>query len=238
MIYIYSVIFWITGILVFLTGAFLTAIFYNLDRWLDRKGDFIHIISRYFGRVMLWVTRIDVEITGLENINKDKTMLIIANHQSLFDIFLMDGYLPLNFRYVVKKELYSLPILGFCLKAENQIPVDRQHKKEGVKSIKEASEMIAKGRSILIFAEGTRSRDGKVREFKRGSFLVATNTKVDILPVTINGTFLIMRPKKFLIHPGRVKVVIHPPIKTRNLSRAEAKGLAERVQRIVIDGLK
>jgi len=238
MIYINTIILWTLGIVVFLIGSSIATIVYPFDKWFHKSGDYIHIISRYFGKAILYISRTSIQVDGLDNINRDRVYIIISNHQSLFDIFVMDSCIPLQFRFIVKMELYGVPILGWCLRIENQIMLDRNNRRKALESINKAVSTIRNGRSVLIFPEGTRSRDGSIKQFKKGSFIVATRTKASILPITINGTFNILQPKKLLIYPSNVKVTIHPPFETKGLSRLEEKGLAEKIQHIVASELQ
>lgn len=237
-LYIKNIIIWPLGIIVFLVGSLFAILAYPIDRMLNLPGDSVHIVSRYFGRTMLWLCGIEVKVDGLENIYRDRAQLICANHQSLFDIFILDSILPVQFRFVVKKELHSLPILGLCIRIERQICLDRKNVRKGIESMKQAGKLISQGRSVAIFPEGTRSKDGNVKKFKKGSFLIATASNAPVVPVTIDGSFHIMPKNSFLIHPDSVSVKIGLPIETEGLSRAEQKQLSEKVRGIITDGLE
>jgi len=232
-----SILSWIAGLIIFIAGAFVSIAVSPFDRWYHRKGDFIHIVSRYFGRSLLWTGGINVQVLGLENLPRDRAVLICANHQSLFDIALLDGFLPLQFRFVVKKELFSLPILGLCLILEHQVKLDRKNRRKGIESIRKASELIKTGRSVAVFPEGTRSPDGTVKPFRKGSLLIATDSRIPVLPVTISGSYGIMSKGSFRLHSGTVKVIVHPPIETEGLSREEHKTLSEKVRQVIIQGM-
>jgi len=234
----YTIYAWSIGLIVFLIGSTFAIIAYPFDLWEDRSGDFVHLVSRYFGRSLLWVCGIKVYVTGLENLYKDRAQLICANHQSLFDILILDSVLPVQFRFVVKKELSSIPILGWCLKFEKQVLVDRSNRRKGIESIKRAGDLINNGRSVAVFPEGTRSTDGEVKTFRKGSLLIAFETNAPVVPVTIDGSFGIMSKNSFRLHKGRVRVVISPPIKTAGLSRSEQKSLAERTRQVIVSQMR
>ena len=131
-----------------------------------------------------------------------------------------------------------MPILGLCLKIEQHVLLDRKNRRKGIESIKKAGDLISQGRSVVVFPEGTRSTDGHVKKFRKGSLLVVSNTKAPVVPLTINGSFRIMSKKSFRLHPGIVKIVISPPIKTEDLTRSEQKELSERVRQIIIEGME
>lgn len=236
-IMLYTIFVWFSGLIVFFIGSTAAIFFYPFDLWENRSGDLIHIVSRYFARTLLWICRIKVEVKGLENLYTDRAQLICANHQSLFDILILDSILPLQFRFIVKKELYAIPILGLCLKIEHHVLLDRENRRKGIESIKRAGDLISRGRSVVVFPEGTRSTDGQIKKFRKGSMLIVSNTKAPVVPLTINGSFRIMSKKSFRLHPGNVKIVISPPIKTEDLTRSEQKELSEKVRQIIIEGI-
>lgn len=233
-----NIVSWVAGLIIFIAGSLISIMAFPFDRWYRRRGDLIHIVSRYFGRSLLWAGRANVQVRGLENLPQDRPCLICANHQSLFDIALLDGYIPLQFRFVVKKELFSVPLLGLCLIMENQIKLDRKNRRKGIESIRKGSELIKTGRSIAVFPEGTRSPDGTVKPFRKGSLLIATDSRIPVVPVTIDGSYNIMSKGSFRLHPGTVKVIVHPPIETEGLSREDQKVLGERVRQVVIEGME
>ena len=210
----YTIFVWISGLICFIIGSSIAIIFYPIDLWKNRSGDLVHLVSRYFAQVLLWVSRIKIEVKGLENLYTDRAQLICANHQSLFDIPILDSILPIQFRFVVKKELYAVPILGLCLKYEQQVQLDRESRRKGMESIQKAADLIGKGRSVVVFPEGTRSTDSQIKKFRKGSLLIASVSKAPVVPVSINGSFNIMSKKSFRLRPGNVKIVISPPIKT------------------------
>lgn len=234
---LYTIFVWFSGLIVFFIGSTISICIYPFDLWKNRSGDLIHIVSRYFARTLLWISRIKIEVKGLENLYTDRAQLICANHQSLFDILMLDSILPIQFRFIVKKELYAIPILGLCLKFEQHVLLDRKNRRKGLESIKKAGDLISRGKSVVVFPEGTRSTDGQIKKFRKGSLLIVSNTKAPIVPLTINGSFGIMSKKSFRLHPGKVKIVISPPIKTEDLTRSEQKELSEKVRKIVIEGM-
>ena len=173
----------------------------------------------------------------IEVINKcppekmNKNYIIMANHQSAFDIFLIYGYLPFYFNFLSKKEVFEIPIFGRAMKILGTASVDRGNRQGLKDTIKEMEECLARGASILIFPEGTRSEDGKILPFKKGGFLLAKKVKTEILPVVIVGTKDIMPKKSIWVTPFRkVKFYILEPIsETENYNE-----LMERVRNLMI----
>lgn len=174
------------------------------------------IASRYiasnWAKVICWLTPVGVTVEGAENADPLKTYVVVCNHQSQYDIFLVYGWLKLDLKWVLKAELRKAPGVGIGCEKAGHIFVDRSNPENARKSVKEALDDVGDGVGVLFFAEGTRSTDGKLRPFKKGAFRVASSQKLPILPVTIIGTRDIQKPKSLLIFPGKVRMVIHPAI--------------------------
>ncbi len=173
--------------------------------------------------------------SALEKI-KDKSIVVVSNHQSNMDIPLIMGYFPKELAFVAKKEMEALPIMGLWMKKIECIFLDRTDRRAGMLSIKEGVEKIKNGDSVVIFPEGTRSKTGKIAEFKRGSFKLASDAGVHIVPVTIKGTMDIMgKGDKKISKVSNVQLIIEKPIDTSGMDRIEKKGLAKKVSDIIIE---
>lgn len=174
------------------------------------------IASRYvaanWGRIICWMTPVKVTIEGAENANPDNTYVVVCNHQSQYDIFVVYGYLKLDLKWVLKAELRKAPGVGIGCEKAGHIFVDRKKPEQARKSVGDALDRVGDGVGVLFFAEGTRSPDGRLRSFKKGAFRVAAAQGLPILPVTIIGTRDIQKPKSLFIFPGKVKMVIHPAV--------------------------
>lgn len=172
--------------------------------------------SRYiagsWGRLLCWLTPVWVTVEGAENANPDRTYVVVSNHQSQYDIFLVYGWLRLDLKWVLKEELRKVPGVGIGCEKAGHIFVDRNNPEQARKAVADALDRVGDGVGLLFFAEGTRSQDGKLMPFKKGAFRVATSQKLPILPVTIVGTRDIQKPKSALIFPGKIRLVIHPAI--------------------------
>ena len=152
----------------------------------------------------------NITITGAENIDTSKTYVVIANHQSYLDIPLLFKTIPINLYFVAKKQLKSVPFLGWYMMATGMIFVDRKNRDKAVASLNAAGEQIKNGKSILMFPEGTRTKDGSLGGFKSGAFHLAKKANVDILPVKIKGTRGIWSTNSSKLKPGDVSVTILP----------------------------
>ena len=201
-------------------------------------GDLPHKIARIWAKSFLMVSRIRVNIQGLARITPGKPYIFMCNHQSNFDIPVLLAYLPVQFRWLAKAELFKIPIFGYAMQRAGYISIDRSNRRTAIKSLKQAAEIIRSGVSVMIFPEGTRSQDGTIRPFKKGGFVLAIDSGVPIVPVVIKGTYEIMTKGKFRVNPGHVRMVIHKPIDTSAYTRETKEALMESVRRVICDDLE
>ncbi len=155
--------------------------------------------------------------------------------QSQFDIFVLQGFLGVDFRWLAKKELFNVPIWGPAMRRSGYIPIDRSHGRKAIKSLDEAAQKIAAGTSVIIFPEGTRSKDGKLHDFKAGAMVLAIKSAVPIVPVAILGTYEILPKGKLLMTPGKVQIRVGRPIETKNCSSKDKHDLARVSQEAVAE---
>lgn len=183
------------------------------------------IASRYvaanWAKLICWLTPVWVTVDGAENADSGKSYVVVCNHLSQYDIFLVYGWLKLDLKWVLKAELRKVPALGIGCEKAGHIYVDRSNPDQARKAVTDALASVGDGVGVLFFAEGTRSMDGKLRPFKKGAFRVATSQKLPILPVTIIGTREIQKPKSFSVFPGKIRMVIHPAIEVDGSEDAE-----------------
>lgn len=203
-----------------------------------RSGNPMHKIARFWGRSILFVSRIKVSVKGLSDIDHSKSYIYMPNHQSNFDIPVLLGHLKVQFRWLAKMELFKIPIFGHAMRKAGYISIDRNNRESAFESLKMAAGRVKSGVSVLIFPEGTRSRDGKLRPFKKGGFVVAVDSGVPVVPVVITGTRSIMTKGSLRINPGKVGMIIHQPIQTSVYTRNTKEALMERVRRVICDGLE
>lgn len=177
-----------------------------------KKIDYFHNTAKAWGKSILRIAGVKTEIIGLEHINPMNNYVFVSNHSSLFDIPVLQSTLPCNFRIVYKKELEKIPFFGYVLVKSPYIGIVREDSKDAMKGMKQAIEDFQKGASVLLFPEGTRSKDGILQEFKRGAFMLASKSQKPIVPITLIGTNKIMPKGKLSFDGGLVKVIIHEPI--------------------------
>ncbi|BAI80972.1 1-acyl-sn-glycerol-3-phosphate acyltransferase [Deferribacter desulfuricans SSM1] len=183
---------------------------------------FYRKLGYYWGVWCLKSTFTKYKVSGLENIDFKKNYIVMGNHLSYFDIFLVFVALKDKVVFMAKKELFSLPFFGWVLKRMDFIPVNRENPREALKSLIAASKLLKEGDSILMFPEGTRSKDGKLQEFKQGGFILAKRSNLDILPFVIKGTDKVLRKDSKKINPfQKVEIKILPPISSQDKKTGE-----------------
>ena len=179
----------------------------------DKTGRKVHFLCAIpWARGILKVCGVRVHVTGQENVDPHVPRIYMNNHQSVFDIFALLACLPVDFKFILKKELMGIPLLGPAMKGAGYIPIDRQNPRKAVKSMDEAAERIRKGASVVIFPEGTRSEDAKLLPFKRGGFIMALKSGCDIVPITIDGSHRIVPKGSMRINKGSFKLHIGRPV--------------------------
>ncbi len=205
----------------------------------SRKGeDALHILGRIWARIIFSCAGIKMTVTGQENILKDEPVVFASNHQSQFDILALYLALPVQFRFVVKKELFNIPFFGLAMKKTGYVPIDRSGGKRALKSLREAVRRLTDGKRLVVFPEGTRSKDGRLLPFKAGALLIAHKAKVKIIPVGIKGTKDALPKGSLWIRPATVEVNIGRPIDTSEFCRSSWKedlteAVREEVKRLI-----
>jgi 1-acyl-sn-glycerol-3-phosphate acyltransferase len=146
--------------------------------------------------------------------------------------------LGIQFRWIIKKELKKIPLFGYALYASRNIFIDRSNTKEAIKTINEGISRLPKGASVMVFAEGTRSYDGSIQEFKKGGFMTAIDKGLPILPVTVNGSRKVLPKNSLVFSPGPIEVIVGEPIETSSYSYDTIKDLMDKTRRIIISNYK
>lgn len=184
---------------------------------------------RFGFRCACAISGVKVNVKGYENIPKDEAVLFVANHASLFDIAVTYPLMERPTGYIAKKELRKIPVLSWLMYFVNCIFLDRKDPREGLKSVLKAADHIKSGVSIFLFPEGTRSKDGKLHEFKDGGMKIATKSQAPIVPVGIIGTADAFEKQFPKIRPTKVTVAFGQPIYTKDMSRSEQKNISNMV---------
>jgi 1-acyl-sn-glycerol-3-phosphate acyltransferase len=202
-----------------------------LSGFITRSSRIPQKIARLWARTLLGAGGVRLEVQGQENIDPQRPYIFAANHQSQFDIFALLAAVPVSFSWLAKEELFRIPILGAAMKAADYIPINRANRKSAFASIDEAAMRVRQGASIVIFPEGTRSLDGKLKAFKKGGFFLAIKSSQPVVPVSISGSFRVLAKGSFRVHRGTIRVHFSPPIATDGLSSADKDWLISEVRR-------
>ncbi|MCI0480101.1 MAG: 1-acyl-sn-glycerol-3-phosphate acyltransferase [Candidatus Dadabacteria bacterium] len=206
---------------------------------LDKGARFTY---RYLALLWAWInlatSGVRVKVVGREKVDRKKSYIVMANHQSNFDVLALATRLPLQLRWVAKRELMKVPIFGFAIKKMGMIIIDRKDPEKAYESMRAADEKIKSGLSVIILPEGTRSRNGKLLEFKKGGFVMALQTKTPILPITINGSrFCLPKGGLFSLRPGKIQMIIHDIVDVAGLTIEDRDRLSAEVRKVIEAGL-
>ena len=203
-----------------------------------RTGDPVHIVARIWARSILFVSRTKVTVNGLANIDPTQSYVYMSNHQSNFDIPVLLAYLPVQFRWLAKAELFKIPIFGRAMRGAGYVKIDRFNQEAAFESLNEAAEKMKNGVSVMIFPEGTRSRDGKIKPFKKGGFVMAVDAGVPIVPVVLKGTWTLMDKSSLKINTGEVSLNLKAPIATTDYTRENKDDLVKSVRAVIREGFE
>jgi 1-acyl-sn-glycerol-3-phosphate acyltransferase len=198
----------------------------------ETRGRFAHWCARTWSRLILRTTGVRVDVTGLDRIDPDGTYVFVANHQSIYDIPILFWSVPNQLRIIAKESLGNFPFLGWHLRRTGHMLVDRSRPDKS-RIFGWASRLTADGLSLIVFPEGTRSADGRVGRFKGGSFFLALESGLPVVPLSVVGSRHVMLKGRLATYPGHVRLIVHPPIDTTGLSGRDAREFAERVREII-----
>jgi len=190
-------------------------------------------IAGAWARTIARATPMFVHVIGRDNIDPEQSYVVVSNHQSVFDILVLYGWLGIDFRWVMKIEIRSIPGIGAACAALGHIYIDRSDHQAAIASINAATETISGGTSVIFFPEGTRSEDGRLKRFKKGAFRFAVDTGLPILPVTVDGVCDVLPARRYDLRPGSARLVIHPPVPTVGLKTADLPALNHQIREVV-----
>jgi 1-acyl-sn-glycerol-3-phosphate acyltransferase len=198
----------------------------------DGRGYFAHKCARAWSWLILATTGVTVHADGLDRLERGRTYIFVANHQSIYDIPVLFATLPWQLRIIAKDSIGRFPFLGWHLRRSGHLLVDRRRPdRAGI--LRKWKALVEKGLSLLIFPEGTRSEDGQVAPFKGGPFLLAVEAGLPIVPISVEGSRFVMKKGRLMTCPGHVRLRVHDPVETAGLPVGEARALAERVGGLV-----
>ncbi|MGH9410012.1 MAG: lysophospholipid acyltransferase family protein [Vicinamibacterales bacterium] len=195
---------------------------------LDPSGRFAHRCARAWSWLILKTSGVKVRVTGLEHLDRSRSYVFAANHQSIYDIPVVFASLPFQLRIIAKASLGRIPFLGWHLHRAGHLLIDRSNPGAGV--VKRMGRLVGAKQSLVVFPEGTRSVDGAVGRFKGGSFVIALDAGVPVVPISICGSRHVMTKGRLTVYPGEVSVTVHPAIETSSIPRDEVRAFADRVR--------
>jgi 1-acyl-sn-glycerol-3-phosphate acyltransferase len=221
---------WVVGVVATMVAAplvLIIAVFTSTSPMIDR-------IIRIWARMWLLASGTRLTVVGEENIDRDHSYVVVANHLSTLDIMTCLLAVPVPIRFLAKKELFQIPLFAQAMRAIGIIEVDRSARSAVHARVNEqAEQLIAAKRSLIIFPEGTRPRDGAMRPFKKGAFTMAISARLPIIPVTIQGSFEAFPPGREWIHGGHITAYIDPPLETTGMTHADTGALRDRAYEII-----
>jgi 1-acyl-sn-glycerol-3-phosphate acyltransferase len=185
-------------------------------------------VTRLWARLILWTCGVEIEIDGLENLAGLDTYVLVSNHQSFFDIFAISAWMPGDPRFVAKRELEKIPVVGMAMRRAGHITIDRA---KGGQAIRKAVKAVRDGFSIIVFAEGTRHSDNRVHPFNDGAAWLAIATRQKCVPMAISGTAGFFPRGARIVRPGRrMRMAIGPAIDTAHLHGADREALTRQLE--------
>ena len=207
-----------------------------------RNANFVHREQQFWSRMCYWMMFIPVSIDGTEHIQPNQSYVFVSNHQSMYDVWLIYGWLPVVFKWLMKAEIRRIPFVGTACKAAGHIFVDRRKAKASMASLLEIEKQLSNGVCTVIFPEGTRTEDGEVGRFKRGAFQIALELNLPVIPLSLTGCFEVMPKGQPYVTRHPVHMHIGEPIDLKQFKDEEGNidgnAAIEAVREAVISGMK
>jgi 1-acyl-sn-glycerol-3-phosphate acyltransferase len=189
------------------------------------RGDWFLKFARGWARTLLAVAGVRVRVLHPERLESGRSFVVVANHESFCDILVLLANLPMQVRFLAKRSIFRVPVLGWSIAAAGFIPVDREDRSRGTETVEAALQRLSGGRSVVIFPEETRTHTGDLLPFKRGAAHLALRSGLPILPIALAGTFRVLKRGSLLITPGPVAMSVGNPIEVSGRSPREREAL-------------
>jgi len=201
---------------------------------INDRSPLIERIIRVWSRVWLAASGTKLEVEGAENIDPKRSYVVVANHLSTLDIMACLLAVPLPIRFLAKKELFRVPVLAQGMRMVGIIEVDREARGAVHSEVnRQSRELIEKGRSLIIYAEGTRPRNGVMKPFKKGAFTMAISSGLPVLPLSIHGSFEAWPPGTPLVRGGVIKIILDKPVETEGMTTSDTGDLRNEVREVI-----
>ena len=201
-----------------------------------RNAEFVHKVQQFWSRSFFWLMFLPVSVDGTEHIQPNQSYVFVSNHQSMFDVWLVYGWLPVIFKWLMKAELRKVPFVGTGCKAAGHIFIDRRNAKAAMESLKDVEKQLSNGVCTVIFPEGTRTATGEMGRFKRGAFQIAIDLGLPVIPLSLSGCFDIMPKGALTVRRHAAHMHIGEPIDLKQF--ADPNQAIEAVRSAVAAGIK
>jgi 1-acyl-sn-glycerol-3-phosphate acyltransferase len=203
----------------------------------DKPNGIYDKIPRWWSRSVMWAGGIKVRVHGLENVGSSEPRVFASNHVSWFDVAGLASELPRH-KFVAKAELFKVPIFGRAMRAAGMVEIQRENRKAAFGAYEVAAQRIRQGNSVVVFPEGTRGHDYRLRPFKKGPFVLAIAAGVPVVPIIVHGTIEILRKGSFRVHPGTIDIHLLEPVYTTNVDYNHRETLMQTVRKRMLDAMR
>lgn len=228
------IIFWPIGAAYTVFTALMTILMVNVGVPARAVNSFV----AFWARLLCWLALSPVTVEGAEHLDPRGSYLFLSNHQGIFEIFAIYGYIPNRFSWIMKQEIRSIPFVGKACEKVGHIFIDRSSKMKAMHSLEQAEQRLrTMHSSVVMFPEGTRTHDGQVGRFKRGAFFMARDLHLPIVPLTVSGSYQIMPRDSYYIQPHRLRLVFHQPVDTEGLTDDNMPQYIDQVRNTIIQDL-
>ncbi len=209
---LYFIYQWIFAYPIAVIATIITAVFTIALSPIFPNHKIAYLPARLWGKFVCWVFLIRIQFVNKNLIDSNQSYVVIANHQSMFDILAIYGWLPLIFKWIMKAELRKVPAIGPACEAAGHIFIDRTNPVAAKLSLDKAESQLKNGVSVVIFPEGTRTKTGRMGKFKKGAFKIAQDLNLPLLPIAINGSFERVKKGGIYIYPGKITLTVCPQL--------------------------
>ncbi len=220
-------------LILFLLLSFLYSAISCIAGLIDASGNLAHRCFVQLARVSLAVAGLRTQPTGLERLDSNRPYIFMPNHASFLDILLLLAYLPHNFRFIIKEDLFSIPLIGWAFRGCGYIPMDRKNPWRALRSLRRSADLLRKGISIVVFPEGTRTPSGEIQDFKSALFILPIRSRVPVVPVLIEGSFDALKRGSVLLYRCPLKMTFYEPISSSSFEVRDREIYAEKVRSLL-----